>query len=490
MDTTQATHANAVDSSPAVSGKSASNMRAPFRWSSEGVERLPVQVLGRLPEWLKGQLVRVCPAVFERGAFRAAHLFDGLALAYAFEFGAETVYRQHLLESEVLRAAERGNANFGAFDTRTSRTLLERVLRPIGDITDNANVNVIPWQGDWLAMTESPRQHLLNHDTLRTRGEYEYDDAFGGRLIMTAHPHFDAQHNALVNLGSEYGPRSAVVVYRQGWASHAREEEGRLPLKKMPYIHSFGYTPGHVVLIDHPLRVNPLRMLFSNRGFIEHFRYRPEQGMRLWKFDRSARKFTPYETEARFCFHTVNSFEDRGDVVMDFLCYDDASIVSQLRLSGNDLSVPALMPRLLRARLSPGQRYTKLETLSSEGFDFPQVNYRKVNGKAYQHVWGTSFKPGPGGAATGATEVLHVELEQDRVTRFSEPDYVLSEPVMVARPSATDEDDGVLLSLGSHRTKDQATLFVLDARTLELLARCEVETAIPLGFHGNFGFSI
>ncbi len=467
-----------------------STMPAPFRWSSEREEHLPVRVEGTLPEWLKGQLVRLCPAVFDHGAFRAGHWFDGLALAYAFEFGAKPSYRQHLLESAVLSASEQGRTDIGSFDTRTNRSLLSRLFKPVGEITDNANVNVIPWQGDWLAMTESPHQHLLDGETLHTRGEYAYDDELSRNLIMTAHPHFDRERNALVNLGSEYGPRSALVVYRQSWASHAREEEGRLQLKEMPYVHSFGFTQNHVVIIDHPFRVNPLRMLFSNRGFIEHFRYQPKQGMRLWKFDRSARTFAAYETDARFCFHTVNTFEDKGGVVMDFLCYDDPSIVSRLRRAQLALETPDLMPRLLRARLVPGKKHVTLEELSTEGFDFPQVNYRMVNGKAYEHVWGTAFKRGMRGPASGDTEVVHVELARDRVTRFSDADYVLSEPVMVARPGATSEADGVLLSLGSHRTKDQATLFVLDAATLEPLARCQVDTAIPLGFHGNFGFSI
>jgi carotenoid cleavage dioxygenase-like enzyme len=48
----------------------------------------------------------------------------------------------------------------------------------------------------------------------------------------------------------------------------------------------------------------------------------------------------------------------------------------------------------------------------------------------------------------------------------------------------------VLLTVGSHNGKPSSELLVLDAEQLQPLARCEVEAAIPLGFHGNFGFEV
>lgn len=58
--------------------------------------------------------------------------------------------------------------------------------------------------------------------------------------------------------------------------------------------------------------------------------------------------------------------------------------------------------------------------------------------------------------------------------------------MFVARPGAPDEDDGVLLVVGSHPSAERSRLSVLDARTLTALAQCEIGLSIPLGFHGNF----
>jgi carotenoid cleavage dioxygenase-like enzyme len=60
------------------------------------------------------------------------------------------------------------------------------------------------------------------------------------------------------------------------------------------------------------------------------------------------------------------------------------------------------------------------------------------------------------------------------------------EPVFVSRPSSTEEDDRVLLTVGSATAGRYSELTVWDARTLDVLARASVPVSIPLGFHGSF----
>src|SRR5690606_32254606 len=139
----------------------------PYRWSAPERSEAAVRVEGTLPSWLEGRLIRTAPALFELGRFRAEHWFDGLGMLYAFELGAEPKFKQRLLRSRALEDAESGKLSVGTFATDTKRSLLARILRPIPEITDNTNVNVLPWRdGRWLAMTESPHQYLVDPETL------------------------------------------------------------------------------------------------------------------------------------------------------------------------------------------------------------------------------------------------------------------------------------------------------------------------------------
>jgi carotenoid cleavage dioxygenase-like enzyme len=56
----------------------------------------------------------------------------------------------------------------------------------------------------------------------------------------------------------------------------------------------------------------------------------------------------------------------------------------------------------------------------------------------------------------------------------------------VARPRSEEEDDGVLLSVVLDAERDASFLLVLDAASLEELARAAVPHHIPFGFHGQF----
>jgi carotenoid cleavage dioxygenase-like enzyme len=58
--------------------------------------------------------------------------------------------------------------------------------------------------------------------------------------------------------------------------------------------------------------------------------------------------------------------------------------------------------------------------------------------------------------------------------------------VFVPAPSATAEDDGVLLSVVLDIAQDRSFLLVLDASSLTEEARAEAPHAIPFHFHGNY----
>jgi beta,beta-carotene 9',10'-dioxygenase len=464
----------------------AAELSHPFRWTQRDKHALSVHVSGSLPTWLRGKLMRTAPAEFSRAGVRIEHWFDGHGLLYAFELGQGVHFKQQLLESDILAENDRGRNRTATFGTTMQRNLLQRLLAPIPRASDNANVNVVPWQGQWLALTESPHQHIIDSDTLRTRGHYRYQDRLPRDLLMSAHPHYDAELGAMVNVGSKLGPRSELFCFRQAKGSHERELEGRLTLPRMPYLHAFGLTDTSTLLIDHPLRASATKMLFSNKGFIQHFEWTPRYSTRLWRLDRRSGAFRAYETEPLFCFHTVNAYEDGPDTVFDFLAYDDARVLDAFYTDALAKGLPDVLPRLVRARLTPGKDSVELETLSTARFEFPQIAYRSHHGRRHRYVWGTELA---NDAARGLrSELVKVDMESGDVKRYVDGEFTFGEPVYVPRPGATHEDDGVLLAVGCCPHQERSRLLVLDAATLEPLARCDADVLIPLGFHGTFAY--
>src|SRR5688572_6076086 len=184
---------------------------APFRRSPEIQTGAPANIRGTIPDWLRGEVVRTCPAVFETKGWRAQHWFDGLGMIYAFRIGDVGVdFRSRLLDCETARDAWRGKARNGSFGTSTERPLLQRIFKPVAPISDNTNVNIVKLGQELVAMTEGDRQLVIDDATLAAAGPVAYSkDALGG-TIMTAHPHFDFERGKVLNVATGFGANAEI----------------------------------------------------------------------------------------------------------------------------------------------------------------------------------------------------------------------------------------------------------------------------------------
>jgi beta,beta-carotene 9',10'-dioxygenase len=186
---------------------------APFRRSPASPAAVRAQVEGTIPDWLRGEVVRTCPAVFETPGWHVQHWFDGLAMLYAFRIGdAGIAFRSRLHDCEAARAAWQGKASFGSFGTPAVRPLWQRLLQPVPRMTDNDNVNIVQMGPDLVALTEGSRQLVIDDATLAPAGPARYArDALGGAL-MTAHAHFDAARGKVVNVATSFGARDHLAA--------------------------------------------------------------------------------------------------------------------------------------------------------------------------------------------------------------------------------------------------------------------------------------
>jgi carotenoid cleavage dioxygenase-like enzyme len=458
---------------------------APFRRSSEHLTPIPAKLEGKIPDWLRGEVVRTCPAVFETKGWRARHWFDGLGMIYAFRVGDSTIdFRSRLLDSEIARDAWRGKANLGSFGTPTSRPFLQRLFAPVARISDNTNVNIGRLGQELVAMTEGDRQLVIDDATLAALRSVAYEkDALSG-AIMSAHPHFDFERGKVLNVATGFSVNGTISIYEHAPADRQRKVVGSWQTKRVPYVHTFGLTPKHAILVAHPFTVAPLKMLWSSKGYIDHFDWHPEEGTRLVTIDRSNGAVREYVTDPFFVFHTVNAFERDDATVLDLLAYPNADIMASLRTDRMIAALPELTPSLFRVTMRPGVERATVEKLSDVGFEFPSTNYKRVSGRPYRFAYGASDGHQAGGAYTST--IVKADIETGRSMSFSDGVHIFGEPLFVARPDGVGEDDGVLLAVGSAKDAESSKLIIIDTRTMDLIASAQVASSIPLGFHGSF----
>jgi carotenoid cleavage dioxygenase-like enzyme len=456
---------------------------SPFRRSPENLAGVPAKIEGKIPDWLRGEVVRTCPAIFEESDWRARHWFDGLGMIYAFRIGDLGVdFRSRLLDSETARDARRGEANLGSFGTPTVRPLLRRILEPIPRISDNTNVNIVRLGQELVAMTEGDRQNVIDDETLAALRPVVYSKDTLSRTIMSAHPQFDFERGKVLNVATGFGVGGVISLYEHAPTSRRRDVVGSWQTKRVPYVHTFGLTPRHAILVAHPFDVSPVKMLWSSKGYIDHFEWHPEEGTRLALIDRSNGEVREHVAEAFFFFHTVNAFERGEEIVLDVLAYPNVDIMASMRTDRMVAELPELRPTLTRIVMRRGVERATVEKLSGVGFEFPSTNYKLVGGRPYRFAYGASDGH-QGGAYTSA--IVKVDTGTGSALSFSDGTFIFGEPLFVSRPGG-DEDDGVLLTVGSSQDSEVSMLAIIDARSMALLASAKVQSSIPLGFHGSF----
>ena len=443
------------------------------------LDELPIT--GTLPPWLAGSLVRTGPAKFEAGEQSLRHWFDGLAMLHRFSFeGGDVSYANRYLRSRAYAETQNGRLGYSEFATDPCRSLFKRVqsaFAPGSAFGNNANVNVSRFGETFVALTETPLLVAFDHRTLETL-DVSAPPAPGHH--STAHPHLDAETGEPINHVVRFSARSQYRFFAQ-FADAPPRVIARLPVNEPAYVHSFGLSHRYLVLAEGPLVVNPTRMLISGRPFIENYRWKPEQGGRLLVVDRhSGRLRGSYETDPFFTFHHINSFERDGELVVDLCAYDDASIIDALyldRLRDGDRP-PGARPRRYTIDLDGGG--VRAEALADTDLELPRIAYRTHNARPYRYVYGCA-------AGAGWLErIVKVDVERGEATTWREDGCYPGEPVFVARPGAEDEDAGVLLSVVLDGARGTSFLLVLDAATLDEVARAEVPHHIPFSFHGQF----
>lgn len=447
--------------------------------------RVPLTIHGSLPAWLRGTLIRNGPGQFEVGKTPIAHWFDGLAMLHSFEITDEgAFYTNRFIRSNAFyRDTGNEKINYLGFAQDPCRALFKKVMALFFEAEpgNNTVVNLIRLGERYVAMTEFPMTVEFDPKTLATLGVLEYDDKVDA-ISATAHPHYDATRGVGINMMTHYGRKTAYEIY--ALTDTTRRKLGEVLAGSTSYIHSFATTPRYAIVAQFSHRLgNPMSLIFSGKPFIQNFAFDTQQDtiFSVIALD-TGEVVANVPADAFFAFHHINAYEEGDALIVDIAAYNDAALIDQLYIEAvsEGYAVDFGEVRRYHVPLSGGRAtYTRIGTTNIE---LPRINYR-YNGLPYQTVYAVSTRDDQ---PSFINQLVRLELASGQTTFWQEDHTFPSEPVFIAAPDATSENDGVVLSVVLDADKSTSFLLVLDAATFTELARAELPQHVPFGFHGAF----
>ena len=114
--------------------------------------------------------------------------------------------------------------------------------------------------------------------------------------------------------------------------------------------------------------------------------------------------------------------------------------------------------------------------------ELPRIDYDRCAGRPYRFVWGAGRTAG----GDFLDSIVRIDVASRAARTWHAEGCYPGEPVFVAEPGASEEGEGVLLSVVLDARRGSSFLLVLDAHSLAEIARAECPHHIPFSFHGNF----
>jgi carotenoid cleavage dioxygenase len=342
-------------------------------------------------------------------------------------------------------------------------------------VKNTANTHVVRHADRILALLEACGPTEVGPD-LSTIGEHDFDGALQGP--MTAHPKIDPRTGEMVFFGASPFPpflrvHSAAPDGRLTWST-----EVDLPAAVM--MHDFVITETKVVIFDLPAVMDVQALIAGGTGFF----WDADRGARIGILERGAPGSAVrwIEVEPFWVFHFLNAHDVSGTDAIEVVGCRSSQLNASFDGTEPD---PGVHPTMHRWRIDPVAGAVAGEQLDDRPTDFPRIN---------DAFAGRSNRYGYSGHSTGFADgeppfdgVIKFDLEAGTsATHRYGPDQVCGEPVFAADPASSDEDGGWILNFVHDQASDRSDVVVLDAGTLDEVARVHLPRRVPFGFHGNF----
>ncbi|NCN10290.1 MAG: carotenoid oxygenase family protein [Leptospira sp.] len=458
-------------------------------------DKLSVKYSGHtLPEWLIGTLYRNGPALYDLGSQKMKHFFDGLSKIHSVEFTKDGIFSsgQFLKSKDYNSSTKEKKITYSEFASVPDRNIFEKIfvsLLPNTQFGDNASINFMKLKQHLVAIADVPVPVSINPNDIKTEGEFKYDDKLN-LVINSPHPQIDHLNKVIWNFGIEIDLLGThYVIFKIPDGTRTRIPIAKIHTEHAAYMHSFITTENYIILTEHPLVLDLLKMIsmgITGSSLIEAFEWKENLGTKFIIVDKKTGKtIEKFSTDTFFTFHHMNAYESEGSIILDLPVYKDMEIINQFYLKRifSEEGGNILPGELRRYKLDLQSNSSNYKIVSDCGLEMPIIN-SNFFGKKYSFGYGVSNSKLKSNDFNN--QLVKVNMDSGKYDVWFEEGSYPTEPIFVANPNSILEEDGILLSLVLDGKNESSYVLILDAKSFKEIGRAELPYLIPFGFHGMY----
>jgi carotenoid cleavage dioxygenase-like enzyme len=343
-----------------------------------------------------------------------------------------------------------------------------------------------------MALTDIAESWLIN-DKLETLGKTNFDDRWAKAPAPISSPAHPVQvGDQFLTILTEPNPKAFLfsgnnhtihfVAYgkdlkRKAFATYETPD--------LPYFHSVAATSEHIITHWNPFRFQTAKLLITPWLIDGSMLWSDKDSFILLANTRTG-TVKKFPVERAVNYHVINAFETPTETVVDYVLY--------VNESGRDLYKYYSLDEIARGSPFPLyesiiRRYllskkdstvTVRDFKAIRGIEFPRINDNFQGKGDYCFFYAlTMFLK---------STVVKVDLCKDTVSEWVPPTKspFLAEPIFIANPQGTSEDDGVVITTYFDGVTKKTHQVVIDAKTMTLIATSELPFHLGFPLHGSF----
>lgn len=451
--------------------------------SENGGRSYAPRVEGSLPAGLSGTLYRNGPGLFERGEYRRDNLLDGDGLVQSLQIkDGKAYYRNAFVRTPKFLADEAaGKPQYATWTTRAPGGMLSNMG---GDkMESQAGVTIYPFGDKVYAFDEMNPGFEIDPVTLETRGS-KVMGRDGQRALIKAHTKFDPKTGDWIFAGGQFGPSMKLHTLIYDKVGQVKEQHV-FESPRQCYFHDFFASENYIIFLLQPLELSLFSFLGGMKSFTRSLSWDGSQGNLVAVCPKAGGEVRVFEAPASFMWHSLNAFEEKGQLFLDFTGYREPD-----HFVGEDALLYTIMEGKMGRAKEPGwlRRYRidlasgKLEeTILDKGnHEFAMMDLR-----------GATERQSVGYLSTGGISVLgngisRFDYRKGTMTHYSFGDTVHAGEAIFAPQPGGGLDEGWLLVQCLDGGTKTSFFAILDASRIEdgPVARVWLDHHVPISFHG------
>lgn len=440
---------------------------------------------GEIPPELDGTVYRTGPGQTSNHDVVLKHVFDGDAFIHAYSIrGGKVRVRARFVETpQRLEELEQGRMIYSEYGTLPPAPP-KGAPKPKFRGKNQPSVNIVPWDGRLLGLSEGGHPSELDPETLAFRSYWDYYGTLPPNVSHTAHPKYDVETGLAYTYGLVQGPSMALMVYRM-------EKNGKLtelynlPQRGFFMIHDMMMTKDQLIFAIPPMKYSLGDMLSGKATPAMALKFYEKEPLRyiIMSKDGKAEPIT-IELPANTVYHHGNAFTQNGNLIVDSCLSPDNSVSEMLNEWTHDKVSDYIQTSATRLELDLVKREVVNRSQFGEGQDFPRFDIRR-SGEELRYLY--AMENGVPNDPVAFDRIVRHDLKKGHSEGIkAKKGRVMGEAIFVSKPGSNKDNDGWVVNLMYDANRNESCIEMHDANSLEFVARAWLGTHLPLGFHGNF----